>query len=84
MAIKEQVTPKSTGDSMSIERQQDMAHYKRRAQELVRQALSDGVVITISIAPRQPLAMGNYDLAVDVRERRVLADPITRIQGEKA
>jgi hypothetical protein len=69
MDIKEQV---------ALEKQQDMDHYKRDAQALVRDALAHGVVVTISIKSRRPLAMGNYDLAVDVRERRVLADPIVR------
>lgn len=69
MTIKEQVT---------LEKRQDMEHYRRAAQALVRDALDHGVVVTVSIKPRRPLAMGNYDLVVDVRERRVLAEPIVR------
>ena len=63
---------------MSIQLQQDMAHYRRAAQALVRDAKEHGVIITITVMPLLPLAMGNYDLAVDVRERRVLAEPIVR------
>ena len=69
MNIKEQVAPE-VGTKMG--------HFRRAAEALVRDAMEHGVVITIGVKPRLPLAMGNYDLAVDVRERRVLAEPIVR------
>lgn len=46
--------------------------------EIVEEAATDGVVITVSTRPRLPLAMGNYDLVVEARERRVMSEPIDR------
>lgn len=48
------------------------------AQQLVDMADLAGVVVTISLHPRQPLAMGNYKMVADVRPARVMADPLNR------
>lgn len=45
------------------------------AQQLVHMAELAGVVVTISTHPRQPLAMGNYDMVAEVRPARVMASP---------
>ena len=37
------------------------------ARELVETAMKHGLVLTINTVAREPLAMGNYDLVVDVR-----------------
>lgn len=49
------------------------------AQTVIDAAFADGTVITVSTRPRLPLAMGNYDLVVEARERRVLEEPINRV-----
>ena len=38
-----------------------------RALSLIDQAAACGLVLTITTKPREPLAMGNYDMDVDVR-----------------
>lgn len=43
---------------------------RTEAERLVKSALAVGVVLTIETQPRQPLAMGNYDLVVQTREVR--------------
>lgn len=40
------------------------------ARRLIERAQHSGVVLTIETQPRQPLAMGNYDLVVETREAR--------------
>ncbi|WP_430434295.1 hypothetical protein [Methyloversatilis sp.] len=40
------------------------------AEQLIKRALAIGVVLTIETQPRQPLAMGNFDLVVETREVR--------------
>lgn len=40
------------------------------ANDLVQTAKRCGLVVTIGLEPRQPLAMGNYDMVVDVRPAR--------------
>ena len=42
----------------------------RAALHLVREAQRCGVVVTIETTPHQPLAMGNHDMSVTVRESR--------------
>ena len=44
-----------------------------KAEALVAQAKACQVVVTIDLKPRQPLAMGHYDMVVDVRPARVMA-----------
>ena len=44
-----------------------------RATQLVELARLSGVVLTIDLEPRQPLSMGNYRMAVNVRPARQLA-----------
>lgn len=48
------------------------------ANELVELAKRCEVVITIDTKPRQPLAMGHYDMVVNVRVARAMAEPIVR------
>lgn len=40
------------------------------AQRLVDHARAIGMVITITLEPRKPLAMGSYDTLVEIREAR--------------
>lgn len=44
--------------------------YLRLAQDLVARAERDGVVLTIERRPLQPLAMGNAETVIEVRELR--------------
>lgn len=39
---------------------------KQRAEELIAEAVQLGVVVTISLQPLQPLAMGNHQMVVEV------------------
>lgn len=48
----------------------DVIDVRTAAERLVKRALAVGVVLTIETEPRQPLAMGNYDLLVQTREAR--------------
>ena len=45
-------------------------YYRRCAERLVHDAGADRFVITVTATPRHPLAMGNFDLLVDVRQAR--------------
>lgn len=40
----------------------------KAARELVKSAEKHGLVLTVKTHPRQPLAMGNYDMVVEVRD----------------
>ena len=60
---------------MSQNNQEAITHV---AHEIVELAQRCGLVVTIEIKPREPLAMGNYDMVVDAREARVMAKPIVR------
>ena len=40
---------------------------KARAADLVDSAAATGRILTIFLRPRQPLAMRNYDVVIDVR-----------------
>lgn len=53
-------------------------YWKALISEVLEEAKADGHIITVRTEPRLPLTMGNYDLVVDVRERRVMAEPIVR------
>jgi hypothetical protein len=44
--------------------------YKQQLEEMIREAKADGVVLSIEIVSKQPLAMGNVEMVVDVREAR--------------
>ena len=44
-----------------------------RASALVELARDLGIVLTIETKPRQPLAMGHYDMVIAVRPARVMA-----------
>lgn len=46
-----------------------------RATALVEFARECGVVLTIETQPRQPLAMGHYDMVICARPARQLAQP---------
>lgn len=41
-----------------------------RARQLIADAQDAGQVVRIDLVPRQPLAMGSYDMVVDVRDAR--------------
>ena len=44
--------------------------YKQQLEEMIREAKADGVVLSIEIVSKQPLAMGNIEMVADVREAR--------------
>lgn len=48
----------------------DLAIIKERAEQLVQDAVRWGVVLTISLKPLEPLAMGNHKMVVDVQPRK--------------
>lgn len=50
-------------------------YWRIQAECLVKNARADGVIVTIALRNKLPLAMGHYDQVVDVREKRVLAEP---------
>lgn len=50
-------------------------HVKAMAKMVIDHAKQSGLVVTITTAPRSPLAMGNYDMVVDVRPARVMSIP---------
>lgn len=61
--------PKSVADS--TEKQRDVGYsLQLQIAELVQKGLDAGVVITVSTEPNEPLAMGNYDLVIEVRPLR--------------
>lgn len=43
------------------------------ASDLIAHAKSRGVVLTIELKPRQPLAMGNYEMLAQVRPARIMS-----------
>ncbi|RYH32500.1 MAG: hypothetical protein EON54_20865 [Alcaligenaceae bacterium] len=43
---------------------------ERAAQELIELAAGTGHVVTITLQPRQPFAMGSYNMVAEVREQR--------------
>jgi hypothetical protein len=47
--------------------------YKQQLDEIIREAESDGVVLTIELVSKKPLAMGNHRMVSFVREKRKLA-----------
>lgn len=59
-----------SSNDVSILRMRDMLYYQARVAALLRAALAEGVVITVTNPPALPLAMGNYNLEVDVRALR--------------
>ena len=50
------------------ERKQIEELIARRAQALAELAFSEGFVVTIQTIPLKPLALGNYDLEITVRD----------------
>ena len=55
-----------------------------RASALVELAREFGMVLTIETKPRQPLAMGHYDMVVGLRPVRVLAQAVQHIPSDEA
>lgn len=60
----------------------DIRDIERLAEQLIYMAELCNAVVTISLEPRQPLAMGHYDMVAHVRPARELADPINREASE--
>jgi hypothetical protein len=50
------------------QRQQIQELIARRAQALIELAYSEGFVLTIETKPLKPLALGNYNLEINVRD----------------
>ena len=48
----------------------DKTLIKDRAEELVKDAARWGVVLTITLKPLEPFAMGNHEMVVDVQPRK--------------
>lgn len=55
---------------MTIEEETNRDVIFRRAVALVELARECGLVLTIETTPREPLAMGHYDMVVGVRPAR--------------
>jgi len=58
------------GEIEALQRGQHDADIEARARQLVADAAASGQVVRIDLVPRQPLAMGNLDMVVDVRPAR--------------
>lgn len=52
------------------ERAHEIQAVQMAAQQLVDAARARGLVVTITLAPRMPPAMGSYDMVFDIREAR--------------
>lgn len=48
-------------------------NYQYLLNEMIKDALKDGVVLTIELQPTQPLRMGGYKMVGHAREARVPA-----------
>lgn len=59
-------------------REQNRQRVIANAELMAAEAREDGFVLTIETKPRKPLAMGHYDIVVNVRPARVLDEPIVR------
>lgn len=57
-------------------------HVKAMAQMVIDHAKQSGLVVTITTAPRSPLAMGNYDMVVDVRPTRQAFQQMQSVTSE--
>lgn len=64
------VKPYRQPDEIEDERSTLEQILRRKANDLVDLAAATGYVLTIECRPRQPLAMGNYDLEVSVWPKR--------------
>ena len=53
---------------MTPEQQQHHEQVHAEARALIEYAASKGIVLTIETRPKKPLAMGNYDFAVETRD----------------
>ncbi|CAN7458043.1 hypothetical protein LJR099_003083 [Variovorax paradoxus] len=51
-------------------RAKEIQAVQMHAQQLVDWARQHGLVVTITLKPEQPLAMGNYMPVIDIREAR--------------
>jgi len=52
------------------ERAAQIQRLQMEAQRMVDYSRRNGLVLTISLESRQPLAMGSYDMCIDIREAR--------------
>lgn len=59
----------------STDKQTIKANFLYLVQDLVKTALNSGVVVTVDTKPCVPLAMGNYNLEVSVRDTRDNSEP---------
>lgn len=48
----------------------DLDIIKERAEQLIEDAQRWGVVVTITLQPLEPLAMGNHKMVAEVTERK--------------
>jgi len=62
-------------DAKELGRIDLQTYWARRAEELAANAMADGVVVTIGLRAKLPLAMGHYEHVVEVREKRPPAEP---------
>ncbi|WP_369659166.1 hypothetical protein [Variovorax sp. V15] len=51
-------------------RAKEIQAVQMHAQQLIDVARARGLVVTITLVPRMPPAMGSYDMAFDIREAR--------------
>lgn len=70
--------PTDRSDSHTVQVASDKTEYvqvcllaiMRQASALIADAAAEGFVVTIETVPREPLAMGNFDMVAHVREAR--------------
>lgn len=56
----------------------NLSAIQTKAAQLVKEAAQCGAVVTIETRPTLPLAMGRYEMVVDVRPARELAPKIAK------
>lgn len=55
---------------------EQVAEIQRRAEQLIELARAGGVVLTIELVPRKPLAMGNHTMVASAYPARQLEIPL--------
>lgn len=58
--------------------------YGRAIDRLLTQANEDGLIITVATAPKEPLAMGRYDLETTVRPSRLTGQRLMALERDAA
>lgn len=61
------MSKKDTLDALRVHHEDGRKRHADRISRAVREAFQDGFTVTIVTAPKQPPAMGSYDLDLSVR-----------------